>query len=128
MTCKDCLHYDVCDALERYGELPKISASRCSHFKDKSHFMELPCRVGDVVYTNIGYRYSRSKDSPYKLEVVFIGLNNGQEMGFGLLNCKYLEDKHHNMIQFYFSDVGKTVFLSREEAEKALKEQVRRDD
>lgn len=45
MTCKDCIHYDVCE--EKYAVyigLPFSIANDkpCNHFKDKSRFIELP--------------------------------------------------------------------------------------
>ena len=48
MTCKECIHYDVCKALE--DEVDMISTYQCGCFKDKSKFIELPCKVGDTVY------------------------------------------------------------------------------
>ena len=81
-----------------------------------------PCKVGDTVYTNLAMRgwYYRDKDRPYSAKVVFIGLNNSEEMGGGLFNVAY--EKDGNMLQFRFSDIGKSVFLTKEEAEKALRE------
>lgn len=81
-----------------------------------------PCKVGDTVYTNLAMRgwYYRDKDRPYSAKVVFIGLNNFEEMGGGLFNVAY--EKDGNMLQFRFSDIGKTVFLTKEEAEQKLKE------
>lgn len=76
----------------------------------------LPCKVGDTVYTNISMQgwYMRKKDRPYKAEVVFIGINNVDNF----MNVKF---ENGNMLQFNFSQIGKTVFLSKEEAERALK-------
>ena len=50
MTCRDCIHYDVCQALEDGGQVDKISPSLCGCYKDKSKIIELPCKVGDTVY------------------------------------------------------------------------------
>ena len=64
MTCKDCIHYDVCSGFTptdldrdifdycregRTDEIPDIE-ERCNGFKPKSRFIELPCAVGDTVY------------------------------------------------------------------------------
>lgn len=80
----------------------------------------LPCKVGDAVYTNIAMSgwYLRSRKRPYSAKVVFVGLNTNDDMGGGLINVTY--SKCCYMMQFYFSDIGKTVFLTREEAVKAL--------
>lgn len=81
----------------------------------------LPCKVGDMVWTNLAMSgwYFRDKDKPYSARVVFIGLNDSDAMGNGIINVAY--GKHNHMMQFTFSDIGKTVFLTREEAEAALK-------
>lgn len=78
-----------------------------------------PCKVGDMVYTNISMQgwYMRKKDRPYKAEIVFIGINKVDNF----MNVKF---ENGNMLQFNFSQIGKTVFLSEEEAERELKEGV----
>lgn len=60
-TCEDCIHYEVCEgyiptdldkdiwdlcAQGKSDEIPNID-KRCSSFKDKSRFIELPCSIGD---------------------------------------------------------------------------------
>lgn len=79
-----------------------------------------PCKVGDTVWTNFAMSgwYFRDRDKPYEAKVVFVGLNGSDEMGGGLFNVVY--GKHDHMMQFRFSDIGKTVFLTREEAKEAL--------
>ena len=42
MTCKECLHYKMCD----YGKIGRI----CTDFSDNSEWVHLPCKAGDVVY------------------------------------------------------------------------------
>lgn len=55
MTCKDnCLHWDVCRltppeyATAKYYTFCNC-AEKCECFKDKSKYIELPCKVGDSV-------------------------------------------------------------------------------
>ena len=83
-------------------------------------FVKLPIKVGDTVYTNccMSGWYFRAKDAPYKAKVVFIGLNNSEETGGGLFNVEF---ERGYMLQFNFSDLGRTVFLTKEEAEFTLK-------
>ena len=56
MNCKDCLFYDFCNDYNEYPEYVQHCEQttgkefKCSHFKDKSRFVELPCKVGDTVY------------------------------------------------------------------------------
>ena len=79
-----------------------------------------PVKVGQEVYTNFAMQgwYFRSNDKPYSAKIVFIGFNNSEEMGGGFFNIAY--ENRGYMLQFNFSDLGKKVFLTREEAEKAL--------
>lgn len=89
--------------------------------EEHGKFIKLPCKVGDIVWSIVSMSgwYLRKKDMPYEAKVVFIGLNNSEEMGGGLFNVSY--EKNLYMMSFNFSDIGKTVFLTKEEAENALK-------
>lgn len=79
-----------------------------------------PVAIGQTVYTNFAMSgwYLRSKDRPYKAKVVFIGLNISKEDGGGFFNIAY--ERLGCMMQFRFSDIGKGVFLTAEEAKSAL--------
>ena len=65
----------------------------------------LPCKVGDKVY--------RPSDCLGVVQFVIISFNIYESEMF-------FTDDSENII--YLSDIGKTVFLTREEAERALKE------
>ena len=70
MTCKECIHYDVCggytpsdldrDVFDycregRSDEIPDIE-ERCSGFKDASLYIELPCGKGaKLMYKDTEY-------------------------------------------------------------------------
>lgn len=76
----------------------------------------LPFKVGDIVWTNIaivGDRY-KSADKPYPVEVVFIGMGEAS---------RFFHVQHSNgrVFPFDFERLNKTVFLTREEAEAAMK-------
>ena len=79
-----------------------------------------PVAIEQTVYTNFAMKgwYLRSKERPYQAKVVFIGLNKSKEDSGGFFNIAY--EKLGCMMQFRFSDIGKSVFLTREEAEQAL--------
>ena len=85
-----------------------------------------PCKVGDVLYSNVRYSgyYMRQKDAPYSYKVCFIGINDHKPHGGGFVNVVH---ENGSMLQFEFSQIGKTVFLTKEEAEKALKEREQND-
>ena len=40
MTCKDCVHYDVCYLIEHYGA-DEDKACVCKYFKNKADFVEV---------------------------------------------------------------------------------------
>lgn len=119
-SCEDCIHNEVC--LEKCGRISEKVERFCTNFKDKSEWVHPPCKVGDIVYTNFARQgwYLKNKDKPYSGKVVFIGLNDSKEMGFGFINVLY-NDRNGCVYQFNFSDIGKIVFITREEAENHLR-------
>ncbi len=80
--------------------------------EEEGRLVVLPCKVGDVLY-----KPTRSFVSEYKVR--FIEVSS--------CNCLFL---HTSVVKgindsgetFKEDDIGKTVFLTKEEAEKALKE------
>lgn len=111
MTCKDCIHYEACKdwinetALQKY-----VEDNGCDKFKDKSRIVELPCKVGDTVY--------RVRRKPYT--------NKGYEIVEREVVSFDLRFRKGNPIWSIVTtavDVfNKTVFLTRKQAEQALKE------
>lgn len=110
--CENCYHYEAClNSLSENKGLNKVFD--CEYYKDKSHIVELPCRVGDTVYVLY------TCDLPHEIEQVIIESINIR--------------KEH--VQIVFSNISaitvwendwsvykKYVFSSREEAERALEE------
>ena len=107
---------DLIEYLEKnHGELKAYKDA-----EEQGLLRRLPVNIGETVWTNlsmVGW-YFRKKDRPYHAKVVFIGLNNSDDMGGGFINVAF--EKSGTMLQFNFSDIGKTVFLTPEEAEQAL--------
>ena len=128
MTCKDCIHYDLCRSCSRiqlgwHGNSVHYVENIeeiCKDFKDRSRFVELPCKVGDMVYVLKG-------DHIEFAHVIAIYLDNSG----GMFDLKIFKEI---AINFYiskyntFENIGKTVFLTREEAEQALKLKEREND
>lgn len=85
--------------------------------EEDGRLVVLPCKVGQCVYTNFSMSgwHMRKDKRPYIGRIVFIGLNADDPY----FNIILGEGK---MLQFKFSEIGKRVFLAREEAEKALME------
>ena len=104
--CKEFIHNDICDLQKIIIE----NRDSCKHFKDHNRFVDLPCKVGDTVYVKTlfgDYAEAEVRDYSY-----FISC------GLCVVVTSTKFDKHH----IPFSKFGKTVFLTREEAEQALKE------
>ena len=104
-------------ALQASNQELKKEALPILQAKVQDRLAELPCRLGGTVYANFALRgdYLREKDKPYPCEVVFIGLSKEPFLHIQFQNGRIFPVK--------FSEVGKTVFATREAAEAALKEQ-----
>lgn len=79
----------------------------------------LPCKVGQTVYYL--FQYSNKRILPFvrkaKVEKIYCG---NSKMRF-LVECEMKDTKEKGIIKtWHFDDFGKTIFLSREEAEEAL--------
>ncbi len=127
-TCKDCLHCEACKSIfEAVGYtvngecVVEGAEKRCDQFADKSRFIELPCKVGDTVYA---YCEDFFVILPYFVENMNIGyIGKSRNYIFYEANCHADEtDELIDEIDFDFDDIGKTVFLTKEEAEAALAE------
>lgn len=131
MTCKDCYHYDACKCVnskldEMYGNRNGTQYG-CGYFKDKSRFIELPCKVGATVYV-LEYEDDCAVDySGY----IFIMANNDFAFLSPIINgernpielCNVFFDRYIN-----FEDNSGIIvplnelYLTKEEAEEKLKE------
>lgn len=93
--CKDCFHYKMCS----YGQIGKL----CADFSDKSEWIHLPCKVGGRVFSIviIGEEYSVVADRVRALRI--------------LAEDIYIDTNWYECVE-----MGYNVFLTQEEAEKAL--------
>jgi hypothetical protein len=112
-SCKDCVHVDVCEDITRH----KLSPSRaekilpilreygktCELFKDRSRFVELPIKPSEKVF------YFDTEGRIYETTVT--------QLVYGASG--FLIDSD---VMFNSNLIGKRFFLTREEAEAALKE------
>lgn len=111
--CKNCLHYEVCADV-----MLKIANPICKCFLDKSKIIELPCKVGDTVWwvTTIVDENCEEKPDILLGEIASFSMQKEGLWAF----CRYVGGlTFWHLVSDYF---GKTVFLTREEAERALKE------
>jgi hypothetical protein len=96
----------------------------CKSFKPKSRFVELPCEVGQTVYV-------LEPCQCYNDYREFEHCHHRRTKATKWIEMVRLPSKHHTKCLKlfergfkleYLSKIGKTVFLSKEQAEKALKE------
>jgi hypothetical protein len=129
MKCENCYHRKVCIDSGNYW-----NAQNCRQYKNESLIIELPCRVGDKVYINgeavkISFIHI-DEDVSYCIQ-----LDCGER---DCSVCPFYEDevswegehdcRTYGYLEFTANDIGKTVFLSREEAERALEESEKNAD
>lgn len=104
---------------ERWKALDQIAEKLTNMVQMEEHGMlvRLPCKVGDTVYT-LSYRYDCKNDYDCKVPRQWKCEEN--------IPCEYEKKEYFvKKSQFCLSmmnSLGKTVFLTREEAEKALEE------
>ena len=100
--------------------------NRLCEIEDKiceGKFVELPCAVGDIVYAPHWHWGTDIKGDimPYQITNITITQNKK-----GIWTKKYRAMEIQNgrtidwQLNFEFDEIGKTVFLTREEAERAL--------
>nr|DAN01928.1 MAG TPA: hypothetical protein [Caudoviricetes sp.] len=86
--------------------------------EEQGLLVRLPCKVGDTVWDiDTGY------PEPYKITAFSYGCHD--LVGFGCdddITFYYTSCRRQTAGAFLLSEIGRTVFLTREEAEKKLKE------
>jgi hypothetical protein len=124
--CKDCFNFELC--ANGYGEvtadteITNIKGKPCHYFKDRTKFVELPCKVGDKVYL---LATRTTKQSRKKVVINYIETGIVDNITLGQIMIPQIDVCITNNVWITFDsekDIGKAVFLTREEAEKALKE------
>ena len=118
-TCKDCICYSGCSGiLNDFGMRLNPAREVCDRFEDHARFVELPCKVGDTLYSNNQFIQSA------RVMAIYIDGNGGM---FDLEITAYNDERFLGFEKFVdkdytFEDIGVNLFLTREEAEQALKE------
>lgn len=113
-TCKDCAHYNLCN-ITQIDYQPKNTIQHieeyCRQFKDPSRLVYLPCKQGDLVYFIKARRVMADIVSKFTIDRCGVMLQrvNGYNLG-------------------YTDQLGKRIFLTREEAEQALAKQNQLDN
>lgn len=117
-----CIEQDGCSKCSCFETQSKLT---CPGLLQKAYevvkrYEEMfPCKVGDTVY-----EICEGFIEPCTVEVIFIADHKDKEG-----NSSYMAEIHYDRedcpwvsTEIFFTDIGKTVFLTKEAAEKALKE------
>lgn len=84
---------------------------------EEGKLIELPCKVGDTVYDITLAGLTKKKAD--KIEIFSITmLNTAKRLHF----CFHCHNSKKATISFELQDIGKIIFLTKEEAEKKLEE------
>ena len=99
---------------------PMISSYHiCRAFKDESRYIELPLKVGDTVWVVFTPKHPANPNDKGQWFIVEDGVQRI------LCGSKGLSIETWNMGTISEKEMGRKLFLTREEAEKALKERER---
>lgn len=111
-SCDKCFHYGICPTWDSWNDKPYADGysdgcQKYSNFKDKSLIIELPCEVGTELFLS-DYLMAHHRLKEYK----FIGTRVVM-----VIECFEFRRTCRRFLDEHF---GKTVFLTREDAEKAM--------
>lgn len=116
---KDGLFLEPCE-IPSYGDIKTI-LDRLAYYEDmeeQGRLVVLPCKVGETVYVTESRFYLGKEHTGIQKGIVY-----GYELveGCGWVIWVHMEGETYSGNAYRFSDFGKTVFLTREEAEQALR-------
>ena len=137
-TCKDCIHHEVCKYKDEKVSLGtkvcELVANGFKCFKDKSRIVELPCKVGDMVWIVERDGYGDACDAS---RFMFMGICNNAVIvtvtsynhnnGIDHILQKHIEETAEDYETYLSVFPIDDMYLTREEAEKAL-ERMKEDD
>lgn len=112
---KDMFKWDVLRHLRDFAELYREQLKEYQQLEEQDRLVKLPCKVGDTVYY-----ISEGFIEPCTVETIFISDYTDKDG-----NCSYMAEIHYDRkdcpyvsTEIYFTDIGKTVFLTRAEVER----------
>lgn len=122
--CRNCIYFNLClknleDELEGFEYIynililaPNREGERCKFFEDKSQIIELPnVEIEQELFYIDGFTRTVESDIVSRL--------TWEQTDLGIQTGIWSEN---NGFSGFFNDIGKTLFLTKEEAEEKLKE------
>ena len=113
--CENCISQNVCRWWEN-GMGKNLNCTDevvCPEYKDKSLFVELPCKVGDEVYLIEFGKVQKGRINEINISA------SGNVVVLDLFFRSIVLRRNRAI---YFTQFSNTIFLTKEEAEKKLKE------
>lgn len=111
MSCKDCLHYELCELHWLTSE------NACKRFfADKAEFVHLPCNAGQTLYLIVGDQkigYSILQVTAWRIELDPLDFTKIKKFVV-LIDTSYTE-KTIDICEF-----GKSLFFTEEQAKEEL--------
>ena len=126
VCCNDCVHFKVCQKTRIMNPTHNY-ALECIDYKGRSRFVELPFGT-DIITDNVLFlivdRYGRIGRKKIKIGLIKEVIVDHVTIGSRGVPFITVVDTITNtwFDSITAKDFGKTIFLTREEAEKALKE------
>lgn len=107
--------------LQEWGnkENDGIKAESIANYLIENDVIVPPCKVGDIVYVPI-ITDDKHEFIIWKVKLTCVDVCNNEKGSCDF--CVGIICGGNSGYSFKFEDIGKTVFLTREEAERALKE------
>lgn len=132
MTCKSCIHYGRCELL-RVTEGLTPTNETCCFFLNKARFIELPCAMGETVYVARSTIMLPALDGVnipkvFEAKVVSVRMNSSGFFFKVAINTQWFDARGIKLKEKFYvyhaKAIGSVVFLSEEEAQKALADKV----
>ena len=115
-TCKDCICYSGCSGiLNDFGMRLNPAREVCDRFEDRARFVELPCNVGDRLYV----LFPKGRAIVEYVVIAFWIEETGTII-------RVVDTRFFTTTIFFIKDIGTKAFLTKKEAEQALKEREKR--
>ena len=129
-SCNDCIHYNLCRSISRIQlgwrgnsvHYVENVEEICKDFKARARFVELPCKVGDSVFT------IDNKENIQECTVINVNcktqltLDKKLWIDFIIVTEPVDDSLPFPMIFTYSIAKNQILFLTKEAAEQALKE------
>lgn len=116
---KNMFKWDVIRHLRDFAEAYREQLEEHQQLEEQGLLLRLPCKVGDTIYVNGILGVGEAEE--YKVIRVDYHSNLATKRSEFYIEALLVSDPR-NSIGFYDKEIGKTVFLTKEEAEQKLKE------